>query len=438
MNKVVAKLFAGALIASLPLAVNAKTLVNNEEELQKAINNTEEKEIVLASDIKTTKKVNIVRELTIDGNSHSITYVGDFWKREGTKPNYTYTKTSDKKVWSMPEDGSGAAYVLQAYGKDAKVTIKDITLKGGNRGLAINGANVTLDGSIIFEDNGFQPIELSHGSGLSSDLISTLNVSDTTVLLNLDENQSGTQYPYTLYVDDADGKVVKNNNGKVTTTTVKKGENYKADQINVNLLYVNTDSKIEKATFEEAKKSNQNIILTETNDDGDIIYGWSFSSDKITDSNIDVNTEITFTEEAPTDLQVSLNPYTKDLKNVNFLNFSHSGLLPGTATIYYNVSGKYTAGTKLYIAHFNESTKTLETPVEVTVDEDGYIEFDITECSSYVLYTEKTSTNTEDKTTDTVKPAKTGDINIFAILSTITIASVGGYLSIKKLVAKNN
>ena len=48
MNKVVAKLFAGALIASLPLAVNAKTLVNNEEELQKAINNTEEKEIVLS------------------------------------------------------------------------------------------------------------------------------------------------------------------------------------------------------------------------------------------------------------------------------------------------------------------------------------------------------------------------------------------------------
>ena len=435
MNKVVAKLFAGALIVSLPLAVNAKTFVNNEEELEKAINNTEEKEIVLSSDIKTTKKVNIVRELTIDGNSHSITYVGDFWKREGTKPNYTYEKTSDNKVWSMPSDGTGAAYVLQAYGANAKVTIKDITLAGGNRGLAINGANVTLDGSIIFENNGFQPIELSHGSGLASDIVSTLNVKDTTVILNLDESKSDNQYPYTLYVDDANGKLVKNNNGKVNSTTLQKGNNYKADQINVNLLYVNNDAKIEKSTFEQAKTNNQNIILTKTNDEGDITYSWAFESDKITDSSIDVNPEITFTKEAPQKLQASLNTHTKDLKNVNFLNFSHSGVLPGTATISYNVSDKYAAGTKLYVAHFKESTNTLETPQEVVVDADGYIEFDITECSSYVLYTGKEET-TANTATEIVKPAKTGDINILAILSTITLASIGAGLSIKKLASK--
>lgn len=158
------KFLAGLLaICLVPLGVNAEaTTVNSEKELRDALDNANVTEITLGADIETQGKININRDVTVDGQKHSITYVGKFFATKDGEG------VDDNTVWSQKSsDGTeGAVYVLQVY--ESNVTIKDITLAGGNRGLGVNGGNVTLQGTINFENNGFQDIELSIGKGVTT------------------------------------------------------------------------------------------------------------------------------------------------------------------------------------------------------------------------------------------------------------------------------
>ena len=106
-----------------------------------------------------------------------------------------------------------------------------------------------------------------------------------------------------------------------------------------------------------------------------------------------------------------------------FLNFAHHGKLPGKATIVYEVSSKYEDGTKLYIRHYNETSKTLEDPIEVTV-ENGTIMFEITSCSSYVISTTAPVSN--------VTVPNTGD-NVIYLVGLLVIGIIGISLTSKKL-----
>lgn len=62
-----------ALFALLPAMVNAEAIVETEQELLEALN-TDETVIVLGNDLETTQKINILRDVTIDGAGHAITY----------------------------------------------------------------------------------------------------------------------------------------------------------------------------------------------------------------------------------------------------------------------------------------------------------------------------------------------------------------------------
>ena len=112
-----------------------------------------------------------------------------------------------------------------------------------------------------------------------------------------------------------------------------------------------------------------------------------------------------------------------------YLNFTHHGTLPGDAAISYDVSEIYEAGTTLYVRHFNETTKSLEEPMEVVVDEDGIMTFELTSCSTYVLSTTAPATST------ITNPA-TGD-NIMYVVAFLVIGIIGVSIATKKL-AKNN
>ena len=188
---------------------------------------------------------------------------------------------------------------------------------------------------------------------------------------------------------------------------------------NVDFVYneVINDVELNDSLFSALKDTGN--VYTVVVDKGETAYSWVFDGSSITNKDISVNTEITFTNEAPEAIKTEIESQIKGLENVSYLNFSHNGLLPGKATIVYYVGDKYSDGTKLYVSHFNEETKKLEKTQEVTV-EDGNIVFDITECSSYVLATNNI-VNTENETISS--NPKTGDnIILYIVLGIIGVA----------------
>lgn len=408
----------GVLVALVvvPASVSAEEVtVKSQEELMSALNNSDVSKITLGSDIETTGKINITRNVTIDGDDHTIKYVGQFFSTVDGEGS------SDNTIWSKKSSNGtlGAVYVVQVYCSD--VTIKDINLTNGNRAIGVNGGKLTLDGTVDVSGNGFDAIELSHGTAVSSDKVSTLVVSDETFIVNNSENDSNS----TLFVDDADAMIIRIKDGKSLSENVTVGKKLSADEINVNVIekIANDGAVIDSNVFKDIA-NNKNLILTTA--DGKVV--WVFDGNKVTDTNISVNTGITFTNLAPDKIKSDVSKVTNNYKNMTFLNFSHSGKLPGVAEVTYKVDDVYAIGTKLYVAHFNETTKKLEKVQEVKVDEDGYITFNVEECSSYVLYTGTGATDSATVTvagnTTTSNP-KTGDINLFMILSVIVGTIIG-------------
>ena len=413
--KMLVLLFA---VLVIPFYVNAESkTVKTEEELKNAVADSTVSEIVLGDDIEILGKINITRDLTLDGNGHSITYVGKFFEKldsEGSDDNTIWSKKSS--------DGTaGAVYVIQIY--KANVEIKDIVLAGGNRGLGINGSTVTLDGTIGFVNNGFQDIELSNGVGVTG--TPTLKLTDNAIVTT--DNETDKVESWLIYVDGVEASV----NGK----TFSADTSLRASSIGAPVIAVDTvkeDSKVSKDIFTEAKNSGSLINFGYTNDDGDLLYLWSFDANDI-ENPMDVNTGVTFTKNAPDAINSDLSKLVTSYKDVMFMNFMHNGALPGKATITYDVSSKYSVGTKLYIAHYNETTKELESIGEATVSEDGTVSFDIKECSSYVLYTGEESNQ---QTNATVENAKTGDIHLIGMISVLCITAIGLFITCKKLVTR--
>ncbi len=194
-----------AMTTSLNVKAATSKTVNSEAELKEALNDSNIRAIILGSDIETTEKINIMRDVTIDGNNKTIKYVGTFGS-SGSK---------DNTVW-------GGIYVLQVY--KSNVTLKNIKLTGGNAGLLINGGHVTFDGRIDVSGNGFGGIELGKGSGVSSS--PTLTINDNAEIINTTESPDK---PTIWVPSDTTGAVIEIGN---TEFPLNSGEELSLDEIN--------------------------------------------------------------------------------------------------------------------------------------------------------------------------------------------------------------
>lgn len=151
---------------------NGVAQVKDEAEFRAAMTNAEVKTIELTTDITIENKLNITQDKTIIGNNHSIKYTGTF-KNNGDKYTWGSAATEGEFV--------GGVYVIQAY--TANVTLRDITLTGANVGLGVNGANVTLEGTINVTGNGFGGIEVTKGQNVQ--VLPSLTINGT--IVNEDE-----------------------------------------------------------------------------------------------------------------------------------------------------------------------------------------------------------------------------------------------------------
>ncbi|OYX53904.1 hypothetical protein B7Y92_01195 [Candidatus Saccharibacteria bacterium 32-50-13] len=137
-----------ALVASQVVSAIGSGDITTEQQLRDAAADTSITVLSIKADITVSSKINLSgRNVSIDGNGHTLTFTGDL---EGWQGNY----------------------ILQAYRNT--VGIKNLSFAGGDAALLANGATVNLEGTIQLSDAEFGGIEVSQGSGVTTPAI--LNV----------------------------------------------------------------------------------------------------------------------------------------------------------------------------------------------------------------------------------------------------------------------
>lgn len=252
-NKTLKILMFATLLMIVPfISVNAKSeSVTDQESLKAALADQEVDTIVLENNIQTTEKINITREVTIDGNGKTIEYIG------------TFKGTSEKTTW----DG---IYILHVYRTTA--TIKNIKLTGGNAALNVNGSKVTLEGNIDVSGNGFGGIEMSRGSNV-------------------------TEYPY---IDATKATLINTTENKLLPTIWVDG--ITAEEIIDNNVDVEIDDSAIKGAVMLDENGQFQFYLAKEN---------TPSGEGITDL-LEEETDNTPTPTTQPDVQVSENPNTYD------------------------------------------------------------------------------------------------------------------------------
>ena len=210
------KLFLGLFISAFMVVpfmeVNAAepVEVTTADELYNYLEGSEVTEVKLMNDIKTTHKINVTSDKIIDGNGYKITYVGTF--NGGSR---------DNKVWGSDAEApyDGGVYVIQAY--NANVTVKNITLTGGNVGLSANGANLTLEGTIDVSGNGFGGIELTKGAAPTL-AVPSLTINNATIVNTTETDKLPTLWTDNLSPEEVESMNIEYNGVKVAVTCDKE------------------------------------------------------------------------------------------------------------------------------------------------------------------------------------------------------------------------
>ena len=214
------RVFLGLLVCAFMVvpfmgvkAANEVVEVGTAEELYAALdgeNAASVSSVKLTADIKITHKINVTTDKVIDGDGHKIIFAGEF--NDGKQ---------DNTVWGSNDayPYNGGVYVIQAY--NANVTIKNITLTGGNVGLGINGANVTLEGTINVSGNGFGGIELT--KGVSPTLsVPSLKMNNVSLVNTSELNTVPTLYTDSLTAEEVEGMNIEYNGVKAAVSYAKE------------------------------------------------------------------------------------------------------------------------------------------------------------------------------------------------------------------------
>lgn len=390
--------------------------VSTEAELRAALEDTSIKTINITKDMTIASKVNIVRDVTINGNSHKLTFTG-----------------IDNKVW-------GGHYVLQAY--RCNVTLSDITLTGGNAGLLVNGAKVTIKGTLDVSGNGFGGIEVAK----SGEFVPSLDLTNATV-----KNTTEAYKLPTIWEDPSleDSVVTENEeqffwveeieaaNGNmqwqyylevgnaVDTPDNQLKEQIAAGEEEITIIVNNEDAVLSKDVLNTLKEGPEREIFV-------------YLANKEYECGMIFNTK-DITEDFTKDLDLNMNisneqPFKSDiLKDVKsdmlFIDLEYSGVLPkGTKIAMYADDFGYEDGDKFMIYYYNPTTDGMELiSKEVVVDGDTLM-FEIDHASTYVLSTKELPTKAAP-----AKPSNpnTSDMSI-VIAVALGVVAVSGFVVVKK------
>ena len=191
------------------------TEVATEEALKQAIANGD-KEVKLTDNITVASgNLNLGTTEHFDGNGKTISFGTTGQNLVSTHSgtiieNVTVENTVATEDWS-------STYGIQCYNGD--YTIKNVTAKGGNAGILVNSANVTLEGTIDVSGNEFGGIEVSKSSNTQLQP-STLNINGATIVNTTEEFRKPT-----IWIDGAeDGNVVNGAESMFATTELVENQ----------------------------------------------------------------------------------------------------------------------------------------------------------------------------------------------------------------------
>lgn len=191
------------------------TEVATEEDLKQAIANGD-KEVKLTDNITVASgNLNLGTTEHFDGNGKTISFGTTGQNLVSTHSgtiieNVTVENTVATEDWS-------STYGIQCYNGD--YTIKNVTAKGGNAGILVNSANVTLEGTIDVSGNEFGAIEVSKSSNTQLQP-STLNINGATIVNTTEEFRKPT-----IWIDGAeDGNVVNGAESMFATTELVENQ----------------------------------------------------------------------------------------------------------------------------------------------------------------------------------------------------------------------
>lgn len=195
---------------------------------------------------------------------------------------------------------------------------------------------------------------------------------------------------------------------------------------NQDIYYSSTkDTKLPAELLKAAKDLNKsiwaNIYIN------NFSYNWEFKPENITDTSKDIDLSI-----SKVDCYVDS---LKDRNDIVFLDFKHSGKLPGKVniTIYPEEYDDYHEEEReAYLYQYNEKTKKYEFVSKVEKLEYGELNFTIDHCTKYFISdTKLDSSNKLDGEPKTGDRSAISIINLCYILAIVSIAGIGTY-EIKK------
>ena len=184
--------------AAKDAAAAVTATVKTYEELAAAIADTKVKTIILADDIALDAQINIRAGVTLDGAGYTI----DATKVKTTSAiviadgciveNVTVKGNTRRNSWD-------SNYGIQVYGNGIKASLEDVTVSGFDAAILVNGAELTLKGTVDVSNNEFGGIEISKGSAITTNakLIVNATVVNTT--------ESSTAPTAWIPCDDKDG-----------------------------------------------------------------------------------------------------------------------------------------------------------------------------------------------------------------------------------------
>lgn len=191
------------------------TEVATEEDLKQAIANGD-KEVKLTDNITVASgNLNLGTTEHFDGNGKTISFGTTGQNLVSTHSGTTIENVTVENTVAT-EDWS-STYGIQCYNGD--YTIKNVTAKGGNAGILVNSANVTLEGTIDVSGNEFGGIEVSKSSNTQLQP-STLNINGATIVNTTEEFRKPT-----IWIDGAeDGNVVNGAESMFATTELVENQ----------------------------------------------------------------------------------------------------------------------------------------------------------------------------------------------------------------------
>lgn len=171
-------------------------------------------------------------------------------------------------------------------------------------------------------------------------------------------------------------------------------------------IIISNDNKITNSQLEEIKKSKKKVNFTHVDANREVVYSIVIDGKKIKETS-EFSPEINFTSENIKEISKKTN-YADGM----YLDFKDKGKLPKGTLIRVFVGDRYSNDDLVNIYNYKESTKELSSIKKDIIVKDGYIEFEVEECSEYFV--------TQSNIT-AVKETKSNQINIFLIISIIEL-----------------